>query len=176
MKAVAFDWVEVQPSHIITSDETFFQNNQNIFWLYKGEAHVQSEGKHLHTVTQDLPPRTLNPMTILGEMDYARSLDKRDNRGLKKKENASCIVGDSIAGRSESLLFAKTTIEAGPSGATLLRIDTSKLTILMNNDAQMAQSVRCLFMIEMQEKLMHHLAKSNPDEDDIYSTSTQRQP
>ena len=55
MKALAFDWVDVEPGQIITSDEhhsnlSSCDGDENIYCLYRGEALVQSNGKHLQTV------------------------------------------------------------------------------------------------------------------------------
>jgi len=160
MVALAFDWIEVESGFIVTSDEGETED-ENIYWLYRGEAHVQSQGRLLQTVVRGNkdPRRSDNhSMALMGEMSFARRLDNRKgttSSGKNKKKNGT-PKGDSLPSTS----FPKTTTKAGgPTGATLLRINTSKLTMLMDNDEQLAQSIRCLFMTEMQEKVSALLGK-----------------
>ena len=137
MKALALEWVEIQPGQIITSDEQS-SLDENIYFLYSGEANVESEGKHLHTVTQECMSPRLNDvqsMTPLGEMGFVRRLYNSHQR-----ENSTASK--------------RTTTKAGPNGATLLQIDTSKLTMLMDNDSNLAQSIQCLLINGMQNKLL----------------------
>mmetsp|Transcript_1390 Transcript_1390/g.1943 ORF Transcript_1390/g.1943 Transcript_1390/m.1943 type:complete len:301 (-) Transcript_1390:245-1147(-) len=146
LKALAFEWVDVHPGQIITSDEKSFVD-QNIYYLYSGEVNVESEGKHLHSINQECMAPRLNDvqsMTLFGELRFV------------------CRLYNSYHGIS-SLSYAKTTTKVGPKGATLLRVDTSKLTMLMDNDANLAQSIRCLLMNGMQDKLLSVLCttKSN---------------
>jgi hypothetical protein len=66
----------------------------------------------------------------------------------------------SLLGDLSALLESKTkksdkpkrTIQAGGSGATLLRIDTQKLSMLMNHDPKLRESIRCLLVKSMTEK------------------------
>jgi len=170
MKALALDWIDVPPGHVITSDEqaNVTTRDENFYWLYRGQANIRSNGTHLQTVVQkfEAPRRNgLHSMALLGEMDFALRLDnrKQSNNPRKKNHKSSFATGqcnEESSSSSATSPFSKATISAGPAGATLLRINTSKLIMLMDNDAQLAQSIRCLLMTEMQEKLLFHLAKA----------------
>jgi len=73
----------------------------------------------------------VNAPSLLGETRFASQLDGED------------IKED----------LPKMTIRAGPQGATLLRIQSSKLAYLMGNDDKLAKSIRSFIIKGMQEKL-----------------------
>lgn len=150
MVALAFDWIEVKPGCVITSDEEEAIADEHMYWLYSGEAHVHSQDRLLQTVRRDNkdPRRSdAHSIALLGEMGFARGLD--NYKGTSEKINRK----NASKGESPPLSFSMTTTKAGgQNGATLLRMNTSKMTFLMENDEKMAKSIRCLCMTKMQEK------------------------
>ena len=121
----ALEWVTVPPGQVITSEEDN-HNDDGVYWLYKGQVQVESNGQHLHNVTRRLEPRLSD--ASLGLFGEAR------------------LVEDPHS-------FPPTTLTAGETGATLLRIRSEKLKSLMAHDVHIAESVRKLLFRSMQDKL-----------------------
>jgi hypothetical protein len=94
-----------------------------MYWLYDGYVHLHT-GKSVQTINAGSGYHSL-----LG--DFAKILDKT-------KKKSSC---------------QKPVIKAGGSGATLLRIDNKNLSILMDHDQSLAESIRSLLVKAMTEKL-----------------------
>lgn len=142
MAAYALDWVDVEPGVVVTSDEIHEHDsgkgNDNsssyVYWLYRGDVQVHSNGQSLLNMTQGL----------LGERNLARLLEKSQKQ-------------------SDAGSYPKTTIQAGAAGATLLRIHTSKLTMLMKHDQELAQSIRSLLVKGMEDKLTALMTKKTAE-------------
>jgi hypothetical protein len=136
----AIEWMEVDPDTIVQSDENKNRGGNNddnyMYWLYGGTVQVHSQGQVLQTVTR----QSHNKMGggLLGDLRFASELNDDDNE-----------VDDFSTEE-----YPKTTLKAGLSGATLLRINTSKLKKLMKNDASLAKSIRRLIIKGIQDKLM----------------------
>lgn len=95
-----------------------------LIWPYVGEIEVFSEGESVQTVTQKC-------RHLLGDLEFARQIGVVEN--------------DST--------FAPTEARAGPAGATVLMIDTTKLLNLMRNDEQIADGLRSVICNGMQERI-----------------------
>jgi hypothetical protein len=132
MSFCALDWIEVGPRQVITSDED--SEDEYFYWLYSGDAVVENKGKVLYTVTRRNGRANSHDagLGVFGEAQLLRKLDK--NRKRTKD-------------------YPRTTVEAGPSGASLLRIHTANLSMLMDADQDMAHSIRTLLFQSMQDKL-----------------------
>ena len=85
---------------------------------------------------------------LLGTLNLA---DKIKHMGNKEKK------GDANNGRPAAQVCAP---RAGASGAKLLRIDTTRLLGLMEDDEAIADSVKSIVFADMQEKLMGFVASS----------------
>lgn len=140
--STACDWTSVEAGDAIAMSE---QEHEFIYWLYSGEVSVVSNNETIlqHVARKSCAPRhkDKNASGLLGELRFARALEE------KKTRRASRVSDDG------SLYFRNNTILAGPSGATLLRINTSKLTALMDHDDQLADSIHCLLFTGIQEQL-----------------------
>ena len=72
----------------------------------------------------------------------------------KKKATTSMFAENSNTANGEPTPpMAKTTIQAGPSGATLLRIDVPKLRVLLKADKELEECMRTLAFQSLQSKL-----------------------
>jgi hypothetical protein len=136
----------VGPGEIITSDEDA-KEDQYFYWLYCGDATVESNGNLLYTVERPKSSGFIAGCSddaglgLFGETRLLRLMDasKRNNNKLKKS--------------SSKKAYLRTTVEAGPSGATLLRVKISNLNRLMAFDQDLAQTIRNLLFQTMQDKL-----------------------
>ena len=99
-----------------------------MYWLHGGDAQVQCAGKNIQNVTAGSAYHGL-----IGEMRFAQVLEQKNTEGESRSK--------------------PTTIRAGGSGATLLRINTKKLSMLMDHDKGLAESIRSLLVKGMREKL-----------------------
>jgi len=122
MKAVALDWVQLEPhQQLCETNEDF------MYWLYSGDAQLRlSSGKSVQNVTAGSGYNGL-----LGELRFAQVLDK----GSSAKSAPS------------------PDIQAGGTGATLVRIHIQKLKLLMDQDDELSESIRLLLVKGMHEKL-----------------------
>lgn len=94
-----------------------------MYWLYSGNAQVRGD-KYVQSVTAGSGYNG-----FLGEIKFAQLLD------IEEKET-TCPE-----------------IQAGGTGATLVRIDVEKLKMLMDQDPQLSESIRSLLVKGMHEKL-----------------------
>jgi hypothetical protein len=142
LAAMALDWVTVEAGQSITANEQAPEGNDVtnscMYWLYSGDVAVLSvNGRVVHNVTRSngILSASNAAMGLLGEMQFVRSLEKS-----KSKADISQPP------------YPKTVIKAGPNGAKLLRINTNKLSTLMENDEQLAKAIRSLVVKSMQDK------------------------
>jgi hypothetical protein len=94
-----------------------------MYWLYDGYVHLHA-GKNGQRITARSGYNSL-----LG--DFSSLLHENEKKLVKQKP----------------------LIKVGSSGATLLRIDTQKLSTLMKHDQSLAESIRSLLVKGMTEKL-----------------------
>jgi hypothetical protein len=179
LSATTLDWVTVEPGEIVTSDElssldTISADNhidKYIYWLYAGETVVESQGKNLHNVTRSVGGSTTSLKQdagcgLLGEMRLLRYMQGKERGGRLDKRKAKSNNRDIIKKDKDRLVstttkpYTRTTVKAGDAGATLLRIHTSNLVMLMDQDVDLAHSVRSLLFHGMHAKLAARLEES----------------
>ena len=121
--------------------------NGDIYWLYSGG--LRGAGDCLNSPSKSISSR------IFGEVHFARKLQdslhittSKKNK-IKKVEESTEMAPEDYS--SNSTLLRK--IHAGQDGAVLLRISTTKLLELMNDDNELSVSVQRLVLLCMQEKL-----------------------
>jgi hypothetical protein len=127
----ALEWIEVESGKIILSEEALPDSTPHDYFYFLYNGTVT-----VHSQGQHLG-HCFKP-SLVGEMQFARQLDGHDS--------------------DEDL--PKTTIKAGDQGATLLRIQSSKLIELMKNDDKLAKSIRSLIVKGMQQKLSTAMRKN----------------
>jgi hypothetical protein len=127
--AVVIDWINIDGGEIISSEESppNCARQECFFIVHKGSATVLCQGQVLE--------QAISP-SLLGEMRFARQLDGH--------EESTNDYDD----------LPRMTITAGDEGATLLRIQSSKLLELMQKDKKLANSIRSLIVKGMQDKLV----------------------
>jgi hypothetical protein len=131
MAAVAaLEWIEVEGGHIISSEESS-PDSDYFYYLYRGTASIHSQGGGEEGFFLAAAQVVDTPI-FLGEMLFTGQMD-----GVDVDETSP-----------------KVTIKAGDQGATLLRIQSSKLISLMKNDGKLAKSIRSLIVKSIQGKLL----------------------
>lgn len=141
LKHGALDWITVDPHVTIISDEMDLpqeiegDEDAYSYWLYQGNMEVCSNGKVLYEVIR-FDRNTTDPpgMGLVGETHLARALED------------PAIWEDAESGQ-------KTTVRAGDDGAILLRMSTSRLSNLIENDKELDQSITRLVFRGMRDKL-----------------------
>ena len=143
LSVFALDWVTVGAGETITSDEESAEDDY-IYWLYSGEVSVESKGKEVYKVTREGGNlKKEAAMGLLGESRLLRHMDEKKKKKRKQK--------------SEAKEYPRSTVKAGPGGATVLRIHTSNLSQLMESDQELDQVMRTLLFQGMQDKLAAQL-------------------
>jgi hypothetical protein len=168
LSVTALDWVKVEPGETVTSDELSSPDDvdEYIYWLYAGETVVESQGKVLHNVKRAVGGTTTSLKEdagrgLLGEMRLLRHMQAKDRGGPFSKRKAKNHNKDKEHEDTTSTKsYPRTTVKAGDAGATLLRIHTSNLVMLMDHDVDLAHSVRSLLFRGMHDKLAARLEES----------------
>ena len=83
-------------------------------------------------------------------------------------------VGDPPASSPAVAPPAGSKIRAGPKGATLLRLDASRLLKLMDDDAQLSEGIRSIIFAGMQDRLlsvMEEASASMPEPEPAHSAA-----
>jgi len=101
-------------------------DEEYMYWLYSGDVQLRL-GKSVQNVTAGS-----GHIGLLGELRFAKLLDKRNTLAEQTPSPA---------------------IQAGGTGATLVRIHVKKLKMLMDQDEELAESIRSLLVKGMHEKL-----------------------
>jgi hypothetical protein len=177
LSVTALDWVKVEPGETVTSDELSSPGavdddnriDEYIYWLYAGQTVIESQGKILHNVTRVVGgPRTSLKQAagrrLLGEMRLLRHMQAKEAKerggplGKHKAKNHS--KGKDHKETTTTKSYPRTTVKAGDAGATLLRIHTSNLVMLMDHDVELAHAVQSLLFQGMHDKLAARLEES----------------
>lgn len=144
----SLEWTEVAPGSIIASDE--LSNDQRTdgcgkyaYWLYRGEVEIHSNLELVHTIQRRFNDSRPAGIGLIGEDRLFDSLNIF--RYSQRKQD----------GRSRYAMTAK----AGETGATLLRIDVSKVAQMAHSDEELAHAMRLLLLWGMQEKVHCHCYK-----------------
>lgn len=135
----AVEWIEYRPNEQV-------ELTGDMYFLYAGEAGHDNSSITDSTLASPEGPRTLR---IFGDVQFAKTLESRfpkNSKSDKKKRSEDSAV---VAPSSNLLV--------GPNGATMIRISTSKLLQLMDNDNELSSSIQRLVLLCMQEKLSRTL-------------------
>jgi hypothetical protein len=184
LSVTALDWVKVEPGEIITSDELSSPespdaiDNDNrideyIYWLYAGQTVSESQGKILHNVTRVVGGSTTSLKQdagrgLLGEIRLLRHMQAKERGGRfgkrktknQNKDKDTYNKDKDHEETSTNKSYPRTTVKAGEAGATLLRIHTSNLVMLMDQDVDLAHTVRSILFQGMHDKLAARLEES----------------
>jgi hypothetical protein len=184
LSVTALDWVKVESGEIITSDELSSPEPQDaidndnrideyIYWLYAGQTIIESQGKILHNVTRVVGGSTISLKQdagrgLLGEIRLLRHMQAKERGGRFGKRKAKNQKEDRDTYNkdkdheetSTTKSYPRTTVKAGDAGATLLRIHTSNLVMLMDQDVELAHAVRSILFQGMHDKLAARLEES----------------
>ena len=151
----AMDWVTVEPGHVIV-DESSTNNNSNsqeaVYWLHQGDVEMfnTSDNAFLHQISSD-HPKEVAGLGLLGEMKLANLLDRpRRTTVTENGENSSSSSKKNKKSHQKSTAMKAV---AGPEGATLLRMNTTKLARLLRHDQELSSSMNRLAFKGMQDKL-----------------------
>mmetsp|Transcript_3504 Transcript_3504/g.5920 ORF Transcript_3504/g.5920 Transcript_3504/m.5920 type:complete len:358 (+) Transcript_3504:144-1217(+) len=128
------EWVQLGPNEEMELDGEF------IYWLYSGET--SSSNGDCNSTSNSISSR------IFGEVQFAKKLQEPLHTAFKKKSKVKKVESTEVAPESK-----QRKIYVGQDGAVLLRISTSKLLELMNDDDELTTSVQRLVLLCMQEKL-----------------------
>lgn len=161
----ALDWETIEPGKIITTEEHNKQDDYT-YWLYRGDAIIQSQGQVLHNVTRSASGKDVDKGAgtgLFGERPLLYCLkEKKDETTSTKKRrnkrttsNAEDISYTTSATASDH--HPRTTVKAGSSGATVLRIHNPNLSMLMSTDQELTKCMRTLVLQGMQDKLSAQL-------------------
>merc|ERR1712187_64587 len=133
------DWVDVEPNQEVVSGNEGFT-----YWLYNGSMIVKnSEGKELYTHATTGGAKQLKEgafLGLLGETALLQCLEKKTVGKLVPTATPFSEAPDAQA-------------RAGPTGATFLRIRTSQLKHLTDNDEYLASCMRKLLFHGLSSKL-----------------------
>jgi len=180
LSSKTLDWVEFTPNEVVEL------NGENMYFLYSGEVaipaaniagnntgnnknksnadaaksignsedHAISDGKALHVSNM-----------VFGDVQFAKTLEASLHKNTKKKSKSTKKTNTSTVTTKDSNNSPDVATSAhptssfivGPSGAYMMRISTSELLRLMENDNELSSSVQRLVLQCMQEKLSRAL-------------------
>ena len=159
MRALCVDWTEVEPYALITSPDGADDAEEVgdcVYWLHRGQANVLSNDGRKVVSRIEVGPTPSNKVPagrrLLGE---TRLLTTTKLSG-----------GSSTAATAASTHPAPHPIQAGPTGATLLRIRPRKLRLLLQADPSLAEAWRTLVVSSLHDKLLAQMEGSNNNVDD----------
>jgi len=171
----ALDWVTLEPEETVSTraaDAVATRNDQKsgkksndddeeyIYWLYSGAVTVHETSNDgattSHYNVSASRRREDAGRGLLGERRLLRRLNEKskNHSGNKKKrgDSSSSDATTSSTSPSRSTL----TVTATAPNTTLLRIHTGNLHLLMNNDQQLADSIRSMLFASLEAKLNAH--------------------
>mmetsp|Transcript_18494 Transcript_18494/g.38691 ORF Transcript_18494/g.38691 Transcript_18494/m.38691 type:complete len:382 (+) Transcript_18494:158-1303(+) len=176
LSSKTLDWVEYAPNEVVEL------NGEDMYFLYSGEAaipttagnntgnnknngslnaaksivksdHIMSDGEALHVSNM-----------VFGDVQFARELEKFLNKNTKKKSKSTMkMITSTASTKDDNNASHNPTCSVGssfivcPNGASMMRISTSRLLRLMNNDNELSSSIQRLVLQCMQEKLSRTL-------------------
>jgi len=166
--AFASEWVEIPGNGQLADNNATVDASAAadgyVYWLQKGEAElVVNDTTIQHAVASS--SSSSSQLSILGELDFARQLQERKKKSKKTNSKSKAQQEDEQSSIGEASIHHQASppskIKAGPAGATLLRIDAAKLHKLMDEDDQLADSIRSIIFAGMQEKLTKVMEENN---------------
>ena len=134
------EWIELEHNQSVSI------NGDCMYWLHSGD--ISSTLHDQSTSTKYFGTLQLCDR-LFGDVLLAKTLEEtmfKDTPCKKKTKSRRTKSNDNTTSMHETLV-------AGPNGATLLRMSTSKLLKAMNHDDQLSDSINRLILFCMQEKL-----------------------
>lgn len=129
----SMDWVSVEAGEVILKEN---DTEDAVYWLHQGDVQVWSQ----ETLTHHISGRQqVAGLGLFGENRLAKLLDSRSE---KKSTGIKAVAGE--------------------NGATLLRMNTTKLEKLLKHDQELTNAIHRLAFMGMQDKLDALLA--SPEE------------
>jgi len=157
----SMDWITVAPGETLMVSTTTASGDCNnelhqdaVYWLQQGDVQVFNALDGNDTFLQIISSRDTKEVAglgLLGESKLARVLDG----GRSSSKSNSKRSYRNTKSQQEQQAADATTIKAvaGPSGATLLRMNTNKLERLLRHDPELSSLVSRLAFKGMQDKL-----------------------
>ena len=166
-----------------------------LYWLQKGEAELLicsgdtclSKERAVATASWD-SDASIDEVAILGELEFARKMQDQQskvkaakNKKAEKKTKESAVASAIPTGMASNLkeslsndisVSTTTKIRAGPSGATLLRLDAALLLKLMDDDDALADGIRSIVFAGMQDKLRRVMQEDNTSEKSSFTAKS----
>ena len=164
-----FDWVEYEPNETVELDGEY------MYFLYSGEAGKCKDKKEAITLNigassssrlsiqmtekssesstskRDQGSRISN--RIFGDVQFAEALEAAACKKTKKKSKSKKGTAKMTQETNSTSTSQASTFVVGTTGASMLRISTSKLLKLMKDDNELTNSIQRLVLLCMQEKL-----------------------
>ena len=203
VSALASEWVEV-PAHGLIEHSAgehvhWVHRGEAELIVGSGSGSGSAPSAALRHVVGGLEKKEgKNGLGMLGDLAFAQKLQdrtKKDKKKEKKKEKkkdkkkedgrkgtaaaaAAAAAKPSAAPAPASSPAvappAGSKIRAGPKGATLLRLDASRLLKLMDDDAQLSEGIRSIIFAGMQDRLlsvMEEASASMPEPEPAHSAA-----
>lgn len=130
--SAAFDWVDVKPNtEFDTKDDEYF------YWLYDGDIEVGINGavKQVRKRRGSWKKESSSGIDLLGNVKYGNPYETSKDAG------------------TESAKLEQDKLQVGENGATLLRINSKKLSDQLSGDRKMNKSFRSLMVNSMQKRI-----------------------
>lgn len=148
LSVCALDWITVQAGETVTTDEsTTAAEDEYLYWLYSGDVRVESAGELQYTISR-LPGKA-------SKQDAGRGL-----LGERRVLNRLSKIAKKATAATDGIAIPRSTVKA-TSTATLLRIHTPSVKLLMENDQEFADSIRTLVFQGMEAKLHAQLKETS---------------
>ena len=161
LTAEVVEWVEVEPNAQVRPNSNGVSRRSDgeefMYWLQRGEIFVYyingTSVQHIDSCR--VPPEA----RLVSELGFSRHLlRKASGTGRSVQWSLDAEIRRRLHKESEEIEIDRTREEeceigAGPLGATLLRMNTSRLLELMEYDEQLEVSIRGMVATGMQEKL-----------------------
>jgi hypothetical protein len=145
MLATCIDWVDIEPGHVLESEDEAPALNDTVYlyWLYEGEVAGYYKGDLMWEVERHNGKSIDDPKAVglFADMKFLYSLDLKEKKA-KSLDNEVAVVRYPLA-----------TLIVGRKGATLMRIESEKMFDLMDHDEQLAASIRKLLLKSLQRKV-----------------------
>eukprot|EP00549_Striatella_unipunctata_P020597 CAMPEP_0118705112 /NCGR_PEP_ID=MMETSP0800-20121206/19666_1 /TAXON_ID=210618 ORGANISM="Striatella unipunctata, Strain CCMP2910" /NCGR_SAMPLE_ID=MMETSP0800 /ASSEMBLY_ACC=CAM_ASM_000638 /LENGTH=170 /DNA_ID=CAMNT_0006607189 /DNA_START=165 /DNA_END=674 /DNA_ORIENTATION=- len=132
-----------------------------MYWLYRGNVTASYEGVQAWSIdrTHGKAISDPNAVGLLGDMRFLYNLERSEQNNANKQNTfwADLMTPpqpiQTITPSSFHSKYPMATIKVGEQGATMLRIDSTKLLDFMRNDEQLAGSIRTLLLKSLQRKV-----------------------
>jgi len=165
----ALEWIQLSPSSWIVLENE--ELNESIFLLHKGEANLQVGTSKIQQYSTR--PNKEGRMSMIADLAMARKLIDPDRTTLRSPQVYKSS-GDELTTRGPitNSSMRHSHLWAGPNGALLLRIHTKCLMdIMADDDDNLADCIRRLIFLGVQEKLSKMLLEDKTSRNDMNSSN-----